>query len=39
MEDKAGYIHKNLDREAWSNSLDLELFEDFVRFYDENITN
>ena len=36
-EDKADYIHKNLDREKWCNSLDLELFEDFVDFYDENI--
>ena len=36
-EEKADYIHRNLDREKWSNSLDLELFEDFVEFYDENM--
>lgn len=36
-EDKANYIYQNLDREKWFNSLDLELFEDFVDFYDEHI--
>ncbi len=36
-EDKAEYINKILDREKWCNSLDLELFEDFIGFYDENI--
>lgn len=36
-EDKANYIYQNLDREKWCNSLDLELFEDFVGFYDEHI--
>lgn len=35
--DRADYIHKNLDREKRFNSLDLELFGDFVDFYDENI--
>ncbi len=33
-EDKADYIYQNLDREQWCNSLDPELFEDFVDFYD-----
>jgi len=33
----ADYIHKNLDREKWCNSLDLEMFGDFVDFYDEKI--
>lgn len=36
-EDKADYIHKNLDREKWCHSLDLELFHTFVDFYDQNI--
>ncbi len=36
-EDKANYISHNLDREKWCNSLDLELFQDFVDFYDEHI--
>lgn len=36
-EDKADYIHKNLNREKWSNSLDLKLFEGFVDFYDKHI--
>ena len=36
-EEKAAYIHENLDREKWCYSLDLELFEKFVDFYDENI--
>ena len=35
-EDKADYICQNLDREKWCDSLDLELFEDFVGFYDEH---
>ena len=35
--DKADYIHKNLDRERRSHSLDSELFGEFVGFYDENI--
>lgn len=36
-EDKADYIHNNLDREKWCNRLDVELFQDFVDFYDENL--
>ena len=36
-EDKANYIYQNLDREKWCNSLDLELFEGFVDFYDEHM--
>ncbi len=36
-DDKADYIHHNLDREKWCNSLDSELFGDFVDFYDEHI--
>ena len=35
--DKADYMHKNLNREKWCNSLDLVLFKDFVDFYDEKI--
>lgn len=34
MEDKADYIHENLDREKWTNTLDKELFEEFLDFYD-----
>ncbi len=37
LEDKADYIYKNLDREKWCNSLDVELFEDFVGFYHQSI--
>ncbi len=36
-EDKANYIYQNLDREKWCNSLDLELFGDFLDFYDEHV--
>ncbi len=36
-QDKAGYMHKNLDREKWSHSLDLELFGEFVDFYSQHI--
>lgn len=35
--DKADYIHNHLDREKWCNTLNLELFENFVSFYDENL--
>lgn len=35
--DKADYIHQNLDREQWCNMLDAELFECFVKFYDEHL--
>lgn len=37
LKDKGNYINQNLDREKWCNSLDLELFEDFIDFYDEHI--
>ncbi|MCI9334610.1 MAG: alpha/beta hydrolase, partial [Lachnospiraceae bacterium] len=33
-EDKAEYIDRNLDREKWCSSLDLELFGEFVDFAD-----
>ncbi len=36
-EDKAEYIYRNLDRGKWCNSLDLELFGEFVDFYEEHI--
>ena len=36
-EDKAEYIHNNLDRDKWSNMLNPELFESFVGFYDEHL--
>ena len=35
--DKAEYIHQNLDGEKWSHRLDEEMFEKFLRFYDENM--
>lgn len=35
IEDKADYIHNHLDRDKWCNSLDNELFQSFVDFYDE----
>lgn len=35
--DKSNYIHKNLDRNRWCNMLNLELFENFVLFYDEHL--
>lgn len=35
-QDKAEYIHNNLDREKWSHKLNTELFERFVKFFDEN---
>ncbi len=35
--DRAEYITSHLERHQWCDSLDLELFEDFVCFYDENL--
>ena len=37
MKDKAKYIELHLDRERWSSRLDIDLFEQFVNFYDEHI--
>ncbi len=37
IEDKADYMHRNLDRDKWCNSLDHELFQRFVDFYDEQL--
>ena len=37
LEDKADYIHKNLDRDKWCNTLDNNLFQNFVDFYDEQL--
>lgn len=34
MKDKAEYINDNLDRMKWSNRLDIDLFEQFLAFYD-----
>lgn len=36
-EDKADYIHNNLDRDKWCHMLNSELFEDFIDFYDKNL--
>ena len=36
-EDKADYIHNNLNRDKWCNMLNPELFKDFIDFYDENL--
>lgn len=35
--DKAAYIETHLDRARWANNLDTELFDTFVRFYDEHL--
>lgn len=35
--DKANYINQNLDREKYANMLDNDLFERFLKFYDDNI--
>lgn len=37
MADKADYIHRKLDRARWCNTLDLDLFDEFVGFYDDNL--
>lgn len=37
IKDKADYMHKNLNREKWCNSLDLELFGVFVDFFNKNL--
>lgn len=37
VEDKADYIHNNLDRDKWCSTLDNELFQKFVDFYDEQL--
>ncbi len=37
IKDKADYMHRHLDRDKWCNSLDNELFQRFVDFYDEQI--
>ena len=34
-QDKAAYIHENLDREQWSHMLDRDLFDRFLNFFDE----
>ena len=34
-QDKADYIHQNLDREQWSHKLNTELFESFTTFYQD----
>lgn len=36
--DKADYFHQNLNRDKWCHSIDTELFDGFVEFYD-NILN
>ncbi len=36
--EKADYIHEHFDRDKWCSTLDTELFEDFVRFYDESLS-
>lgn len=36
-DDKANYIYHNLDREKWCDSLDSELFANFVDFFDKHI--
>lgn len=36
-EDKAEYIDANLDRGRWSDRLDIDLFEQFVDFYDRHM--
>ena len=36
-QDKAEYLHQNLDRQRFCNMLDLELFETFLAFYDKSI--
>lgn len=35
--DKADFIEANLDRQSWANTLDLQLFERFLDFYDDNL--
>lgn len=35
--DKADYIHGHLDRDKWCNALDVDLFDKFVKFYDDNL--
>ena len=35
--DKADYIHEHLDRKRWCDRLDKEMFDSFVKFYDEHI--
>ncbi len=37
IKDKADYMRRNLDRDKWCNSLDNELFQRFVDFYDERL--
>lgn len=37
VKDKSDFIEANLDREKWTNALDLKLFEKFLDFYDENL--
>lgn len=35
--DKADFLYRNLDRNKWCNSLNSELFEKFVSFYDKHL--
>ncbi len=39
IKDKADYIHKNLDRQKWSNKLDTKMFDEFIAFYDGDSRN
>ncbi|MBP5606204.1 MAG: alpha/beta hydrolase, partial [Ruminiclostridium sp.] len=36
--DKAEFIRNNLDRQKWSHRLDLNLFSQFLKFYDEHLS-
>ncbi|MCR5214760.1 MAG: hypothetical protein K6E10_10105 [Eubacterium sp.] len=36
-EDKTEYINKNLDRERWTDTLDTEIVESFIKFYNANM--
>ncbi len=36
-EERAEYIHANLDRDRWCDALDEDLYEQILDFYDENL--
>ncbi len=38
IKDKADYIHEHLDREKWCNRLNMTMMDDFLSFYNENLT-
>lgn len=35
---KANFIHDNLDRNIWANTIDIDLYEEIIEFYDSSLS-